>query len=52
MRELGDDVALEAASSVLNAAREEAQRRVEELSRELEAARRALAALEGQSESE
>ncbi|GAA2375255.1 MULTISPECIES: DUF6319 family protein [Gordonia] len=52
MRELGDDAALGAASSVLNAAREEAQRRVEELSRELEAARRALAALEGQSESE
>ncbi|WP_375003931.1 DUF6319 family protein [Gordonia sp. PS3] len=52
MRELGDDAALEAALSVLNAAREEAQRRVEELSRELEAARRALAALEGQSESE
>ena len=45
--ELGDDTALQAASSILNAAREEAQRRVEELSRELEAARQALAALDG-----
>ncbi|WP_040517326.1 DUF6319 family protein [Gordonia neofelifaecis] len=50
MRELGDDAALDAASSVLNAAREEAQRRVEELSRELQAAREALAALEGAAE--
>ncbi|ALG85315.1 DUF6319 family protein [Gordonia phthalatica] len=47
MQELGDAAALDAASSVLNAAREEAQRRVEELSRELQAAREALAALEG-----
>lgn len=50
MRELGDAAALEATSSVLNAAREEAQRRVEELSRELQAAREALAALEGSAE--
>lgn len=47
MQELGDAAALDAASSVLNAAREEAQRRVEQLSRELEAAREALAALDG-----
>ncbi|WP_026919299.1 DUF6319 family protein [Gordonia shandongensis] len=44
---LGDDAALDAASSILDAARQEAQRRVEELSRELEAARQALAALDG-----
>lgn len=47
LSELGDGTAFDAASSILNAAREEAQRRVEELSRELQAAREALAALEG-----
>ncbi|NLG45106.1 DUF6319 family protein [Gordonia sp. (in: high G+C Gram-positive bacteria)] len=47
LSELGDGTAFDAAASVLNAAREEAQRRVEELSRELQAARDALAALEG-----
>ena len=47
MHELGDATAVEATSSILNAAREEAQRRVEELSRELQAAKEALAALDG-----
>lgn len=47
MHGLADEAAIEAASSVLTAAREEAQRRVEELSRELAAAQEALAALEG-----
>ncbi|MCF8611385.1 DUF6319 family protein [Gordonia sp. HY285] len=46
IRELGDATARDAVTSVLNAAREEAQRRVEELSRELAAAKEALAALE------
>ncbi|WP_161897001.1 DUF6319 family protein [Gordonia spumicola] len=46
MRELGDDTARDAVTSLLHAAREEAQRRVEQLSRELDAARQALAALE------
>ncbi|MBM7366541.1 DUF6319 family protein [Gordonia hydrophobica] len=50
MRELGDAATIDATSSILNAAREEAQRRVEELSRELQAARDALAALEGTAE--
>lgn len=45
VRELGDEAAIEAVSAVLSAAREAAQRRVEELSRELEEARRALEAL-------
>ncbi len=46
VRELGDPAAAEAVTTLLHAAREEAQRRVEELSRELEAARQALAALD------
>ena len=46
IRELGDATVRDAVTSVLNAAREEAQRRVEELSRELAAAKEALAALE------
>lgn len=47
MAELGDEQAQAATSSILNAAREEAQRRVDELSRELAAAREALAILDG-----
>ena len=43
---LGDTAAGEAVTALLNAARDEAQRRVEELSRELEAAKAALAALD------
>lgn len=46
VRELGDETAAGAVTALLHAAREEAQRRVEELSRELEAARQALAALD------
>ncbi|MFT3662890.1 MAG: DUF6319 family protein [Gordonia sp. (in: high G+C Gram-positive bacteria)] len=46
VRELGDQICADAVSGLLNAAREEAARRVEELSRELEAARQALAALD------
>ncbi|GAB18598.1 hypothetical protein GOEFS_059_00320 [Gordonia effusa NBRC 100432] len=45
LHELDDAAALDAASSVLNAARDEAQRRVDELSRELAAAQEELAAL-------
>lgn len=45
LRELGDETAVAAASAVLDAAREEAVRRVEDLSRELAAAQEALAAL-------
>ncbi|QKT08024.1 hypothetical protein HUN08_13155 [Gordonia sp. X0973] len=48
LRELGDDAALRAAESVLRAAREEAERKVEELSRELAAAKQTLAALSGE----
>lgn len=47
MGALGDAAAAEAVTTLLHAAREEAQRRVEELSRELAAAREALAALDG-----
>ncbi|MFN8055003.1 DUF6319 family protein [Gordonia sp. (in: high G+C Gram-positive bacteria)] len=46
LRGLGDGAALEAAESVLAAAREEAARKVAMLSRELEAAKETLAALE------
>ncbi len=46
LRGLGDEVALGAAESVLAAAREVAARKVAELSRELEAAKETLAALE------
>jgi hypothetical protein len=46
MRSLGDAPAHEAVTALLNAAREEAQRRVEQLSRELDEARQALAALD------
>ncbi|MDG3016772.1 DUF6319 family protein [Speluncibacter jeojiensis] len=45
VRELGQPAALEAVDSLLGAAREEAERRVAELSRQLEEARDALAAL-------
>ncbi|MCA1005324.1 DUF6319 family protein [Rhodococcus hoagii] len=45
MRELGDDVALEAVQSVISAAREAAEQRIAALSKELEDARRALEAL-------
>jgi len=47
VRELRDVTATEAVTGLLLAARAEAQRRVEELAAELEAARQALAALEG-----
>lgn len=46
VRELGDAAASEAVTALTTAARAEAQRRVEELSRELDEARRALAALD------
>jgi len=46
VRSLGDDSTREAVTTLLNAAREEAQRRVEQLSRELDEARQALAALD------
>ncbi len=49
MRELGDDVTRDAVTSLLNAARDEAKRRVEQLSRELDEARQALAALDASS---
>nr|MBM4730363.1 translation initiation factor [Prescottella equi] len=45
MRELGDDVALEAVQSVISAAREAAEQRIAALSKELDDARRALEAL-------
>ena len=44
---LGDDTATDAVTSVLHAAREQAAQRVQELSRELEEAKRALAELQG-----
>lgn len=47
VRALGDTSAVDAVTSLVNAARDEARRRVEELSRELDAARRELAALDG-----
>ncbi|MGC4932075.1 DUF6319 family protein [Gordonia sp. DT30] len=46
MRELGDSIVQDAVTSVMTAAREEAKRRVDDLSRELEQAREALAALD------
>ncbi|MGF7121575.1 DUF6319 family protein [Rhodococcus sp. TAF43] len=45
VRELGEPVALEAVQSVISAAREAAEQRIEALSKELEDARRALEAL-------
>lgn len=48
MRELGNDAAIAAVDEVISAAREAAQRRVDELSHELETARAALAHLEDQ----
>ncbi|MEO9328951.1 DUF6319 family protein [Gordonia aurantiaca] len=47
MRELGDETAIAAVDEVIESAREAAQRRIEELTRELENARAALAHLEG-----
>ncbi|GAA3971132.1 DUF6319 family protein [Gordonia caeni] len=51
VRELGDEATVDAVSAVLSAARDAAQRRVEELSRELEEARRALEALKESTDS-
>ncbi|MEE2032336.1 DUF6319 family protein [Rhodococcus chondri] len=45
VRELGDETALEAVQSVIDAARQAAEERVAQLSRELEAARKALESL-------
>ncbi|WLP90747.1 DUF6319 family protein [Gordonia sp. NB41Y] len=50
MRELGDDVAIDAVDGVIAAAREAAQKRIDELSLELETARAALAQLDGNDE--
>ncbi|MGV9712729.1 DUF6319 family protein [Gordonia sp. NPDC003424] len=47
MRELGDDAAIAAVDGVISAARDAAQRRIAELSQELEDARAALANLDG-----
>ena len=47
MRELGDDAAITAVDGVIESARAAAQKRIEELSHELEAARAALAHLDG-----
>ncbi|MGW6036012.1 DUF6319 family protein [Gordonia terrae] len=47
MRELGDETAITAVDTVIESARSAAQRRIEELSQELEAARAALAHLDG-----
>ncbi|MFW0795843.1 DUF6319 family protein [Gordonia sp. CPCC 205515] len=47
MRELGDDAAINAVDAVINSARESAQRRIAELSQELEDAKAALADLSG-----
>lgn len=46
MRELGDDAAIDAVDGVITAAREAAQKRIDELSLELETARAALAQLD------
>ncbi|GAB26220.1 hypothetical protein GOPIP_093_00250 [Gordonia polyisoprenivorans NBRC 16320 = JCM 10675] len=48
MRELGNDAAIAAVDEVISAAREAAQRRIDELSHELQTARAALAHLEDQ----
>ncbi|WP_439028852.1 DUF6319 family protein [Gordonia terrae] len=48
VRELGDESAIAAVDNVIESARAAAQRRIEELSSELEAARAALAHLDGQ----
>jgi hypothetical protein len=48
MRELGDESAMAAVDNVIESARTAAQKRIEELSHELEAARAALAHLDGQ----
>ena len=45
MLELGDEAAVEAVRSVIDAARQAAEERVAQLSRELEAARKALESL-------
>ena len=45
VRELGDETAIEAVQSVIDAARQAAEERVAQLSRELEAARKALESL-------
>ncbi|AFR49167.1 DUF6319 family protein [Gordonia sp. KTR9] len=47
MRELDDETAIAAVDAVIESARSAAQRRIEELSQELEAARAALAHLDG-----
>ncbi|MFT4397246.1 DUF6319 family protein [Gordonia lacunae] len=47
MRELDDETAITAVDAVIESARSAAQRRIEELSQELEAARAALAHLDG-----
>lgn len=46
MRELGDEGAIAAVDEVIESAREAAQRKIEELTRELESARAALAHLD------
>ncbi|GAC70220.1 DUF6319 family protein [Gordonia soli] len=48
VRELGDETAVSAVDGVIDSAREAAQKRISELSQELEAARAALANLDGQ----
>ncbi|AZG44544.1 hypothetical protein D7316_01130 [Gordonia insulae] len=48
MRELGDDAAITAVDTAIESARAAAQKRIDELSHELETARAALAHLEGQ----
>lgn len=52
MRELGDDTAISAVDGMIDAAREAAQKKIDDLSRELETARAALATLEGRSDHE
>ncbi|MYR05508.1 hypothetical protein GTV32_03895 [Gordonia sp. SID5947] len=47
MRELGDDAAISAVDGVIQSARAAAQKRIDELSHELESARAALADLDG-----
>lgn len=48
MRDLGDDTAITAVDGVINSARDEAQRRIAELSQELEDARATLESLKGE----
>ncbi|MDL9946245.1 DUF6319 family protein [Gordonia sp. ABSL11-1] len=52
MRELGDGTAISAVDGMIDAAREAAQKKIDDLSRELETARAALATLEGRSDHE